>query len=470
MNFWDDLSLLRPEITLILGGFFILFFDGFIKQKKNLVLFAIIIVLSALLFALFSWKTGSFMEGFLKFSSFNQCFRLITLGSLIPVLGMVLDDSKLKNTAEFITILFWLTSFAIITSASNHFLPLVLGIESVSLLSYFLTGWGKSTHSKEASLKYFLFGAAASAFLIYGLSLLYGMTGTFSFEKLVFLFPQLITQPFFQMLCVFIFVGVGFKISAVPIHFWAPDAYHGAPYPAAAFLAVVPKIMGLSVMLRLFEVTVPSGFPESWRLFLMIISILTMLVGSLCSLPQSNTKRLLAWSSIVHAGLMLIPLAIFTPQSDSLLIFYGIYYALSNIGAFWCLMLIAQSQDDHESWNYLAGLGIKAPFVAGVFSLCLLSLLGLPPTAGFLAKFLLLTTALSAGHFWLFLTALITTLLGTYYYLKVIRWMYFSPQQLPETFPVVISFFTKILLTILSALIVGAGLFPTPLFQKILAL
>lgn len=470
MNFWADLSAFRPEITLILGGFFILLFDGWVKQKKTLILLSIIITFSAQLFVFTSETTGIFMQGLLKFSSINHWVRIIVLGSANIVLAMTLNDSKLKNIAEFLAIILWLSAFSIMASTSNHFLPFILGIESVSLLSYFLTGWDKCLRSKEASLKYFLLGGAASAFLIYGISLVYGLSGTLSFEKLMVLFPQISAEPFFLIACLFIFIGLAFKMAAFPLHFWAPDAYEGAPYPAAAFLTIAPKIMGFSLFLRLLEISVVSGIPPSWKLFLVFISILTMLIGSFSALSQSNTKRLLAWSSVTHAGFMLIPLAVFSPQSDSVLVFYWIYYALSNLGAFWCLMLIAQSHNHHESWNYLSGLASRSPFLACVFSIFLLSLLGLPPTAGFMAKFLLLMASLSANQFWLFLTALIATLLGAYYYLKVIRWMYFHPPQLPQQVCMALSSKTKLLLITLSILIFFAGIFPTPVFQKILAI
>lgn len=320
------------------------------------------------------------------------------------------------NEGEFYFLLLISILGLVLTVSSINLLMIYLGIELVGLTSYLLTGWQKAErNSGEAALKYFLFGAVVSALFLYGISLLYGLTGSFGLTALL---SANLTQSLGFIAILFIVLGLGFKIAMVPMQFWCPDVYQGAPTQVTAYLSVGPKAAGFIVLLRclgLLHLDL-SGL-------IVILSVLTMTWGNVVAWRQTNIKRLLAYSSIAQAGYIMIGL-LAARSSAAPIVFYLAAYALANLGVFAVAIFISNALGREEISDY-AGLAQRAPTIAAAFSVFLLSLIGIPPTAGFIGKFLLFGVAIGANYLWLAVIAVINSVISVFYYLNLVRIMYF---------------------------------------------
>ena len=328
---------------------------------------------------------------------------------------------------------FALFTFAILAmvmmASSASLLMIYLSIEFLSYMSYLLTGFlREDKKSNEAAIKYFLYGAITSAVMLYGLSLLYGISGSLNLTDIAKAFASTVdpsTRVVALVSTALVIAGLGFKISLVPFHQWAPDAYEGAPTPVTAFLSVGPKAVGFAVLLRVALTALPA-FQSNWAPLLAVISIITMTLGNLVALRQTNVKRLLAYSSIAQAGYMLIGLVAVNLSGNSPfsglngILIYLFAYLFTNLGAFICVIAIENATGMVKIPQY-AGLVKRAPLVAALFVIFFLSLAGIPPTAGFIGKFFVFGAALREGYLFLAAIGVINSVISVFYYFSVVR-------------------------------------------------
>jgi NADH-quinone oxidoreductase subunit N len=347
-------------------------------------------------------------------------------------------QSTVKRMAEYYSLLVSMTLGMFLMAGAANMLMMVLAMELTSLSSYILAGYTKeASDSSEASLKYIIYGAVSSGIMLYGISILFGITGAMDYAGINRALA--LNAPSYLALLtatLFIVVGFGFKISAVPFHFWTPDVYEGAPITITAFLSVASKAAGFAMMIRFFKVvfidtsilSVPAGmwmtlYGFEWNKLLAILSVLTMTLGNLVAVWQDNLKRLLAYSSIAHAGYMLMGVVILSDKGIAAVLIYFIVYLFMNLGAFYVVMLVANKTGSEDISAY-RGLGYRSPLLAVAFAIFLISLTGLPPTAGFIGKLYLFIALLDAKWIWLAIIAAMNSVISLYYYARILRYMF----------------------------------------------
>ena len=357
--------------------------------------------------------------------------------------------------------------------SASDLIVIYISLELVSLSSYVLAGFTKnSLRNSEASLKYIIYGAVSSGIMLFGISIIYGITGSTNLYEI----NSLIQAPQMQNLTfllagILIFVGIGFKISAAPFHFWTPDVYEGAPIPITAFLSIASKAAGFALLIRFIKVTFvqsidPNGFWHllsiiDWKSFIIIISILTMTLGNFAALWQTNMKRLLAYSSIAHAGYLLLGLAVMSNEGITAIIIYFIAYAFMNLGAFFVVMLIANKIGSEELDDY-KGLGSAAPFLGVTLAIFMVSLTGLPPTVGFIGKLYLFIALVDAKMLVVAVIAILNSVVSLYYYMKVLKCMFLDKSE-KETPAFSASYGALVLVFLIAAPVIIFGLYFTPL-------
>jgi len=415
-------------ITITVTALVVLY-AGLFKAKKALLPLTLIGLLTSLAFVVTSWNTNQTYYGMMQMDNFALAFAGITiLGTLfIFLLTQNYFAEHSENIAEYFTlILFALAGIVIMVSYKNMSM-LFIGVEIMSVALYILAGIRKNNFaSNEASLKYFLMGAFSTGFLLFGITLIYGATGSFDLEVinqyLVANYKSI--SPLFYPGVILLMVGLCFKIGAAPFHFWTPDVYEGAPTLITAFMSTVVKTAGFAAFLRLFADTF-APLHDFWLPPLMVIVCLTLFIGNVTALFQKNFKRMLAYSSISHAGYLLFSLVALTASSANNVLVYAAAYTFASIIAFGVLILVKQKtgNDNFESFN---GLGKRNPFAAFVLTVAMLSLAGIPLTAGFIGKYLMFLNVMHDYQFYLVAFAILNALVGFYYYFKVIVAMYFK--------------------------------------------
>jgi len=360
------------------------------------------------------------------FSIFVQA--VVILAAALIILGSFdyLDREGIQRGEYYALILFAAAGMGILASA-NELVTAFIGLEISSISTYILAGFRHHVpKSNEASLKYFILGSFATAFFLYGIAMVYGATGTTHIDLIQTAFQvSPATSTALPMVgLALIFVGLGFKVVAAPFQIYAPDVYEGAPTPVTALLASAPKVATFAVMIRIFYVAFGSASPV-WLWMVWVSAALTMTVGNLCALVQNNVKRMLAYSSIAHAGYILVAFAAGTDIGIAAILFYLAAYSFMKVGAFLVVTHLGQQDEKRLNIKDYAGLGVRQPVVAAGFSLFLLSLLGLPATGGFLGKFFAFQATLDSRIVWLVVIAALNSVVGAYYYLRVIISMYF---------------------------------------------
>ena len=348
-------------------------------------------------------------------------------------------------------------------AGASNLLMIYLGVEFLSIISYIIAAyWRGNVKSSEAGLKYFLIGTACSITMLYGISLLYGLTGSLDLARInSILYGNTAHPAAISIIILTILIGLGFKIAMVPVHFWCPDVYEGAPTPVTAFFSVGPKIAGFAVLLR-FLLVGSAFFYQHWAHLLGIISILTMIIGNLTALNQTNIKRLLAYSSIAHAGYALIGVVIGKEIGQLSLFVYLLTYVVMNLGAFAAVIAVSNKIKSDEIKEY-AGLSVHSPFLAAALTVFLLSLAGIPPLAGFIGKFYIFSAAIKEGFILLAIAAAVNSAIAAYYYFIVIRTMYLEkPLQSLKIKPAPCLALTLVICLILTLAI---GIFPQPILD-----
>ena len=378
----------------------------------------------------------SLFEGMVAADGFALFFKILTALATLVVIFMSMESDEIaqRTQGEYYVFLLSVLLGMFLLSSATDLVMLYLALELVSIPSYLLAGYLKERgRSTEASTKYVVYGATASGVMIYGFSLLYGLTGTTQIAEIGrTLAAGSPPVPVF-LAAVMVTVGFGYKIAAVPFHMWSPDVYEGAPTPVTAFLSVGPKAAGFAVLVRFFYTVFAS--PDTvagtwklapgidWTLLFAVLSAVTMTVGNLVAINQSNVKRLLAYSSIAHAGYMLMGFALLTSVGLKAILFYLVVYLFMNLGAFYVVVLVANGTKGEELANF-AGLGSRAPFAAVSLAVFLFALTGIPPFSGFIGKVYLFAEVINRGVYWLALVAALNSVVSLYYYMRIVKVMF----------------------------------------------
>ena len=424
----NNLNILLPEIFLTLSIFSLLMIGVFLKNSFNLIFnlsSIIIIITAAIIFNRPNVEEKIFLESFTR-DAFSNFFKILILISSLFVLNAsknYIIDKKLDKFEYPIIILLSILGMFFMVS-SNDIIVFYLGLELQSLSLYILASIDRDNlKSSESGIKYFILSALSSGLLLYGCSLLYGFSGSTNFDLIANELNKENIGAVFAM--VFILVGLAFKISAVPFHMWTPDVYEGAPTSITSYFAVVPKVAGLAVLIK-FMVIPFSNILSEWQTIIIFISIASMILGAVAAISQKNIKRLLAYSSIGHIGYALAGVATGNISGYQSAIVYISIYVIMNIGIFSCLYLLKKDGEYKENISDLSGVSKKHPLLAISFLIILFSLAGIPPLGGFFAKFYVFSAVLEQQMFTLAIIGLLTTVISAFYYLKIIKIIYFD--------------------------------------------
>ena len=424
----NNLNILFPEIFLSLSIFLILLIGVYIKNSFNLIFNVsslIIIVTITIILTSPNTEEKIFLDSFTR-DAFSNYFKILILLSTLFVLNSsknFIIDNKLDKFEYPIIILLSVLGMFFMVSA-NDLILFYLGLELQSLSLYILASIDRDNlRSTESGIKYFVLSALSSGLLLYGCSLLYGFTGSTNFELIESQLNRENTGAIFAM--VFILVGLAFKISAVPFHMWTPDVYEGAPTSITSYFAVVPKVAGLALLIKFMNVPFSNILLE-WQTIIIFLSIASMILGAVAAMIQKNFKRLLAYSSIGHIGYALAGVATGAITGYQSAIVYISIYVVMNIGAFSCLYLLKKDSQYKENINDLSGISKKHPLLAVSLLIILFSLAGVPPLGGFFAKFYVFVAVLEKEMYTLAIIGLLTTVMSAFYYLKIIKTIYFD--------------------------------------------
>jgi NADH-quinone oxidoreductase subunit N len=427
--------------------------------KKLLYPVVLLGLITTFILNIFDWNTKLIYFKMMQFDNYAVAFTSVIL--VIAFLWFLMAEGFFKEESNqsdhFALVLFALVGAVMMVSYTNMTM-LFLGIEILSIPMYILAGSKKDdVASNEAAFKYLIMGAFATGFLLFGITLIYGATGSFDLSEIATAVStaQGARSSIFYVGVLLMLVGMAFKVSAAPFHFWAPDVYHGAPTVITAFMATIVKTAAFAAFLRLFHTTF-AGVGGTWMNIVWVMAALTLLVGNITAVLQTSTKRMLAYSSVAHAGYMLLALLAGNSYSNSAILFYTAAYSIGSIATF-CIVSIISNAKGNDGVYSFNGLGKSNPLLAFVMTVALLSLAGIPPTAGFFAKYYIFTSALMAGNSGLVLIAIIASLVGVYYYFRIIIAMYFKESN-SETVPVETNH--KLLLIFITIAIIALGLFP----------
>jgi len=476
-----SLSFFYPELILSGTILLLIVIDLLMRNKRALAIIALAGSAAALIatFDLYWAEPGWLFHRMMILDKFSLFFKVFALAATILCIWMSLGSNEIKQVheGEYYTLLLTCTLGIFFMASSSNLLMAYLSLELVSLTSYVLTGFlPHNRRSSEAALKYLIYGGVASGTMIYGMSWIFGMTGSLDYSAIQAALAQNgVSKATLFMAFVFIMAGFGYKIVFVPFHMWSPDVYQGAPTPFTAFLSVASNAAGMAIMIRFFfpgvsrmvaggDWTFVSGV--EWPHVLLFLSMITMTVGNLCALNQRNLKRMLAYSGIAHAGYMLMGLAVLNNDGLSAILFYVVVYLIMNLGAFLVVGMIANvtGDEDIETYRGLAWRGAIVPAVC--LAVFLFSLTGLPPFAGFIGKFFLFSAVLKQGGAFaaLAVIAAINSVISLYYYAKVVKTMFLDfPNPEDKTISVALDGFT--LLIPLTVLTVVFGIYFSPLVR-----
>ncbi len=435
MSQLQALAPLLPELTLAIGSMLLLVYGVFRPDTdacgRTVGWLAILVMLIAgLMVVLQPAGTVAYFEGAFVVDAFARLLKLLILGGAAIAVLLALDDLsdiRLMRFEYSVLILLSVVGMLVMVSAGD-LITLYLGLELQSLAAYVLAAYRRDqVRSSEAGLKYFVLGALASGMLLYGASLVYGFTGSTSFATIANVASGATVSENIGLVfgLVFVLVGIAFKISAVPFHMWTPDVYEGAPTPVVAFFASATKVAAIGLLVRLVLSAFPGMTPQ-WQQIIVFLAIASMLLGSFAAIGQRNIKRLMAYSSIGHVGFALVGLAAASKEGTQGVILYMAIYVVMTLGAFACILSMRRDDGPTEEINELSGLAQNNLPMAFVFGALMFSLAGIPPFAGFFAKFYVFLAAINAGLYTLAVIGVLASVIAAYYYLRIVKIMFFD--------------------------------------------
>ncbi|WP_319240385.1 NADH-quinone oxidoreductase subunit NuoN [uncultured Propionivibrio sp.] len=474
-----DLRLASAEIFLLAMACLIMIVDLFVRDKNRTLTF----VLTQFTLAASAVVTVMVSSGQVAYT-FSNMYVGDLMGDLLKLMldivmivvlfysrGYVLDRPQLAK-GEFYTLTLFATLGMMVMISANHFLTIYIGIELLSLSLYGMVALNRdSVQATEAAMKYFVLGALASGLLLYGMSMIYGATGSLEITTVAErLFSGQADMIVLLFGVVFLVAGIAFKLGVVPFHMWIPDVYHGAPTAVTLIIASAPKLAAFAIVMRMLVggLLVASN---DWQNMLLILSVLSMAVGNFAAIAQTNLKRMLAYSAISHMGFMLLGLVVgvvggdarFAINAYSSSMFYVMTYVITSAGTFGMILLLSRAGFESEEISDLAGLNKRSPWFAAVMMMMMFSMAGIPFFVGFFAKFSVLQAVVAAGYLWLAIAAVLFSLVGAYYYLRVVKVMYFDVPT--DDAPITASLDVKVLMSFNGLAVAALGLFPQMLMS-----
>ncbi len=466
--------LLAPEIAIAVTGLFVLVTGIFMSpQAKNMLGYlATFGVLAALGLTVASFGTEAVMfSGTVSIDALSQFFKLVFLAvALLVSVAAIKYNEDSEHTEEFYALVLFATFGMMFVASANDLIVLFCAFELASLATYALAGYEKQNpRSLEASMKYFVIGSVSAALMLFGLTYVYGATGTTSIPLIAANCGLLVDNPIGLVAVVLLIAGFGFKMALVPFHMWAPDTYQGSPSVVSALLAAGSKKMGFVAAFRVFIVALAALQPD-WQLAFTILAVVTMTFGNVVAVSQTSVKRMLAYSSLAQAGYIAMAFVVMTPMALAGGILYALAHAFMKAGAFiaagavvW--MVTSEKKGNLEIPDHLdsfRGLGKRMPIAAFAMMVFVFALAGIPPTAGFMAKFVLFSSTIQAGMTWLAVIAILNSALSLFYYARLVKYMYFLPpegEKIGTPFPYALA----LLLAVAGVLVIG--IWPEPFVQ-----
>ena len=446
-----NLALFIPEITIAVFAVIVILLDLFTEQKRLLAQVSIsgLVIAGGVTVAMWGGNFPAIFNNMLAVDNFALFFKLLFLGiAFLVILASIDYVAKFARfQGEYYALVLLSTLGMMLMAATADLISIYIALELTSISLYALVGFLKDAKSTEASLKYLLLGAVASAVLLYGMALIFGFTGKTQLSEIAQVIqamsPQtLLASPALILGVVLLIAGFGFKIAAVPFQMWVPDVYEGAPTPITAYLSVASKAAGFAIIMRVFfsAFGLPEWLSLNWGIIFAVLAVIGMTLGNIVAIPQTNIKRMLGYSSIAQAGYLMVGLAAMgvSPVADVLgqsgVIFFLTSYALTNMGAFIAIIAISNKVNSDLIEDY-SGMGKRAPLLALALTLCLVSLIGMPPAAGFMAKFYIFSAAVQHNLLWLVIIAVINSVISAYYYLRVVKVMWLGQATSEEKVP-----------------------------------
>ncbi|MBL8424166.1 MAG: NADH-quinone oxidoreductase subunit NuoN [Candidatus Accumulibacter phosphatis] len=474
-----DLRLASAEIFMLVMACLILMLDLFVKDKKRTLTFVAtqltLVGAAVVTFATTSGDIGYTFSNMYVGDLLSDLLKLLLYLTVIVVLfysrGYILEREQMAR-GEYYTLALFATLGMMVMISANHFLTVYLGLELLSLSLYAMVAMNRdSVPATEAAMKYFVLGALASGLLLYGMSMIYGATGTLEITGVAErLYAGQADRTILVFGLVFLVSGIAFKLGVVPFHMWIPDVYHGAPTAVTLFIATAPKLAAFAIVVRML-VNGLIVLAQDWQAMLILLAVLSMAIGNIAAIAQTNLKRMLAYSAISHMGFMLLGLvtgvvggdARFALNSYSSSMFYVITYVLTSAGTFGMILLLARGGLESDELDDLKGLNKRSPWFAALMMMMMFSMAGVPFFVGFFAKFSVLQAVVAAGYLWLAIVAVFFSLIGCFYYLRVVKLMYFD--QPACSTPIEAPLDMKILLSANGLAVALLGIFPQALMS-----
>jgi len=458
-----DLNAVAPEITLSIFAMLSLLAAVFLKDNGRSInpWLALAGVAGASWFALCPDSPHVSFSGMYAADRFTQFFKIIfLLGTGLTILISVkYNEDENINHGEYYSLLLFSTVGMMLMAAAADMITIFLGLELLSISLYVLAGYTRNRlASNEAALKYFLLGGFAAGFLLYGMAMIYGATGHTDLAGIGKAVAHGGTNKLYLTFgAIMLLVGLGFKLAAVPFHQWTPDVYQGSPIPVTAFMSAGPKAAVLAVMIRMYAESI-SFMHVDWLVWISVLAVMTMTVGNVAALVQTDAKRMLAFSSISHAGYAMVGLAAATKDGISSVIIYMLVYTLMNIAAFGILALVARKNEARTKMQDFSGFARTNPVLAIAMTVLVFSLAGIPPMAGFMAKFYVFMSAMQAGLYWLVFAAVLNSAVGIYYYLRFTVYMYMKePEEKMPPLTASPALLLAIVVSLIGVLIIGVA-------------
>jgi NADH-quinone oxidoreductase subunit N len=464
----SDFYYILPELVITGGALIVLIADVLLPRERRAALAWITLAVIGATLASLAPFTSTHVEvahGLLAVDRFAIFFKIVFLVAAAITVLMSTRYLAIEGASpgEYYFLILCATLGMMVMAAGIDLISIFIGLETMAVSFYILAGFIKpSQRSNEAAVKYFLLGAFSLGILLYGMSLMYGLSGTTNLRVMATTFDATSRDPRLVLAVILVVAGVGFKIAAVPFHMWAPDVYEGSPTPITAFLSVGSKAASFAMLIRIFVEGMPS-MNADWRLLFWVLSIVTMTVGNVAAVTQTNIKRMLAYSSIAHAGYVLIGIVAGTSRGITATLVYLMIYAFMQLGAFAVIVMLRRADTAGDELKDFSGLAFRNPFAAFAMLLFMLSLGGIPPTAGFMGKFWLFSAAIDAHYYGLALIGVLNSAISLYYYIRIVVFMYLKKDTIgtePRTTPALAA-----ALAVAVAATVVLGVYPRLLFQ-----
>jgi NADH-quinone oxidoreductase subunit N len=470
----NDFIFLIPLLLPVVAGVALMLLEPFTPQEhKNRFAFIAVLAAAAAAYGLQSQWSGQphfLLSGMLVIDNFSIFFQwlFLIITAVTAIISMRFNERESIQRGEYYALLLFACTGMSLMVVSEDLILTFLGIEILSIATYILAGFKRSDlRSNESSLKYFLLGSFATAILLYGIALIYGSMGSTNYQairEVAFLQGKVQTITLIGM--GLLLVGFGFKVALVPFHSWVPDVYEGAPTPVTAFMAVGPKAAGFAALMRILMQAFPASLANDWGPILWLLSILTMTIGNVVAILQTNVKRMLAYSAIAHAGYILVGIVANGKMGSSAVLFYLVIYTVMNLVAFSVILSLSRIGDSRVFLDDYLGLGRRSPFAAAALALALVSLAGIPLTGGFIGKLCLFSAAIKEGYIGLAIIAVLNSVISVFYYFRLLIYMYMKEPGADTAEPEPISRLVQAIIGIGGILIVLLGMHP----DKILAL